>query len=50
MRQGDVILGVNGQPVKSLEELKSAVDKAGKQLALLVERGETRTFIPVEIG
>lgn len=50
VRQGDVILGVNGQPVKSLEELKSAVDKAGKQLALLVERGETRTFIPVEIG
>jgi serine protease Do len=50
LRSGDVIVGVNGKPVKSVEELKGAVDAAGKQVALLVQRGEARIFIPVQIG
>jgi serine protease Do len=50
VRQGDIILGVNGKPVKSAEELKSAVDSADKHVALLVQRGEARIFIPVQIG
>jgi serine protease Do len=50
VRSDDVIVGVNGKPVKSVEELKSAVDAAGKQVALLVQRGEARIFIPVQIG
>lgn len=43
-------LGVDGKPVKSAEELKGAVDGAGKHVALLVQRGEGRIFIPVQIG
>jgi serine protease Do len=50
VRKGDVILGVNGKPVKSLEELKGAIDGAGKQAALLVQRGEASIFIPVQLG
>jgi serine protease Do len=50
MRAGDVILGVNGKPVKSVDELKSAVDAAGKNAAVLVQRGENRLFVPVQIG
>ncbi len=50
VRAGDVILGVNGKPVKSPEELKSAVEGAGKSAALLVQRGESRLFVPVQIG
>jgi serine protease Do len=50
MRAGDVILGVNGRPVKSVDELKSAVDAAGKSAAILVQRGENRLFVPVQIG
>jgi serine protease Do len=45
-----VILGVNGKPVRSPEELKQAIDQAGKQAALLVQRGEARIFVPVQIG
>jgi len=50
MRAGDVILGVNGKSVKSVDELKSAVDAAGKNAAVLVQRGENRLFVPVQIG
>jgi serine protease Do len=50
IRAGDVIVGVNGKPVKSVDELKSAIDAAGKQVAVLVQRGEARIFLPVQIG
>jgi serine protease Do len=50
MRAGDVILGVNGKAVKSVDELKSAIDAAGKNAAVLVQRGENRLFVPVQIG
>jgi len=50
VRPGDVILGVNGKPVKSVDELKSAIDAAGKNAAVLVQRGENRLFVPVQIG
>jgi serine protease Do len=50
MRAGDVILGVNGKPVKSADELKTAIDAAGKNAAVLVQRGENRLFVPVQIG
>ncbi len=50
IQPGDVVLAVNGAPVKNVDALKSAVAKADKQVALLVQRGEGRLFVPVEIG
>ena len=50
VRAGDMIVGVNGKPVKSLDELKAAIDDAGEQAALLVQRGESRIFLPIQIG
>jgi serine protease Do len=50
VRPGDVILGVNGRTVKSAEDLKSAIDGAGKSAALLVQRGEGRLYVPVQIS
>jgi serine protease Do len=52
---GDVILSVNGTPVKSAEELRAAIQKAGKHAALLVQRqspdgGRMQVFVPVELG
>src|SRR5215470_4707260 len=38
IRPGDVILSVNGAPVHSVDELRSMVSKAGKRIALLVQR------------
>jgi len=47
IRQGDVILEVNRQPVKTVQEVKKEIDKAeGKSsLLLLVQRGQTRRFV-----
>ena len=50
IQQGDVIVSVNGAPVKDLEQLRAAVAKSRNQVALLVRRGEDQIFIPVKIG
>jgi serine protease Do len=47
VRPGDVILGVNGKPVKSLTELKNATASTSKTVALLLEREGTQVFIAV---
>ncbi len=50
IQPGDIILAVNGTPVQGPQQLKSMVDKAGKHLALLVERGDNRLFVPIDLG
>ena len=51
---GDVIISVNGTPVKSSTELRNIIQKAGKSVALLVQRNNggdrTTVFVPVELG
>jgi serine protease Do len=47
---GDVILAVNDQPVKSVEQLRRLVDKAGKHVALLVQREDAKVYVPVDLG
>jgi serine protease Do len=47
IRSGDVILGVNGESVESVEELRTAVGKAGDIVALLVQRNDERIYVPV---
>ncbi len=50
VRPGDVILGVNGKPVKSLAELKNATSSASKTVAILLEREGTPIFVPIRIS
>ncbi len=50
VRAGDVIVSVNRTAVKSPEHLKELISKAGKTVALLVQREDARIFIPVTIG
>ncbi len=51
VQRGDIILGVNGKPVKSVDELKVAARKTkGKVVALLIERDSAQIFVPVRIG
>jgi serine protease Do len=50
VRPGDVIVAVNNTPVKSVDELRTLVEKAGKTVALLVQRQDARIFIPVTLG
>jgi len=40
----------NGAPVSSVEDLRSAVEKSKSHIALLVQRGENRLFVPVRVA
>jgi len=50
IQPGDVILSLNGTPISSAEQLRALVAKAGKQVALLVQRDDARIFIPLDLG
>jgi serine protease Do len=50
IRAGDVVTAINGRPVKKADELRAAAEKAKGTVALLVRRGESSIFVPVEVG
>jgi serine protease Do len=50
IQPGDLILQVNGTPVKSVEQLRELVAKSGKHIAILVQRDDARLFVPVDLG
>ena len=50
IRQGDVVTAVNGKPVKSVDELRAAADKAKGSVAVLIKRGDASIFVPIEVG
>ena len=50
VRAGDVIVSVNRKAVNSPSDLKAAIDKAGKTVALLIRRDDAQIFVPVTIG
>lgn len=50
IRPGDVVLSVNGEPVSSVAQLSALVAKASKRVALLIQRGDSMVFVPVDLG
>ncbi len=46
---GDIILGVNGKPVRSADDLAKAAQSAGKTFALLVQRQDAQIFFPLRL-
>jgi serine protease Do len=50
IQPGDVIISVGTTKVTTVEGLKQQVDKAGKNVALLIERNGQQIFVPVRIG
>jgi serine protease Do len=49
LQNGDVILSLNNQPVASPAQFRQLVEQAGKRFALLIQRGESRIFVPLKI-
>ena len=47
---GDVLLAINGTPAKSVDQVRSVISKSDKSVALLIQRGEDKIFVPVRIG
>ncbi|MEO8298171.1 MAG: Do family serine endopeptidase [Burkholderiales bacterium] len=51
LQAGDVLLAINGRSVGSIEQVREAVAKADKQsVALLVQRGAEKRYVPIRIG
>jgi serine protease Do len=50
LQQGDIVVAANGVPVSSIADLRNAVEKSKSHIALLVQRGDTRLFVPVRVG
>lgn len=50
IQAGDVILALNGTPVKDPDQLQRLLSGEQKQVALLVQRGQSRIFVPVRLG
>jgi len=50
IQPGDLIVSLNGQPVRDVNQVRALLDKAGKNVALLIERDKRKLFVPVEIG
>ncbi|MDL2356604.1 MAG: DegQ family serine endoprotease [Pseudomonadota bacterium] len=50
VQPGDVLLSINGRPVTSVEQVREVVGKSSKSVALLIQRGSDKIFIPVRIG
>ena len=50
IQQGDVVLSVDGTPVQSVAQLRELVHEHDKQVALLIQRGDSRIFVPVGLG
>jgi serine protease Do len=46
---GDIILGVNGKRVHSVQELQDAARAAGKNVALLIQREDAQIFVPLRL-
>jgi serine protease Do len=47
---GDVILSANGTPVASVEQLRKQLAGSDKRIALLIQRGDRRIFVPIKLG
>jgi serine protease Do len=47
---GDVLLAINGVPVKSVDQMQGLLGNRPKTVALLILRDGDRIFVPVELG
>ena len=50
IQTGDVILAFNGERVASVEQLRKLAGKSKGKVALLVQREDSRLYVPIKIG
>ncbi|RQT71669.1 Do family serine endopeptidase [Burkholderia cepacia] len=50
LQAGYIVLSVNGTPVANIDALMTEIGAARGNVALLVQRGGTRLYVPIEIG
>ncbi len=50
IQPGDVVLAVDGTAVSNVGQLRGMVAKHESSVALLIQRGNSRIFVPVQLG
>ena len=50
VQAGDVLLSINGVAVKNIDQVRATAAKSQKSVALLILRGNSRIFVPVDLG
>jgi serine protease Do len=50
IQPGDVVLAVDGTAVSNVTQLRSMVEQHQNTVALLIQRGDARIFVPVQLG
>ena len=50
VQPGDIILGINGRPIRSTTELMASAKTAGKTIALLIQRQDQQIFVPLRLN
>ena len=50
VQSGDVLISINGLPMKNIEQVRAAVARSEKSVALLILRGGDKIFVPVNLG
>ena len=50
IQAGDVVLAIYGKPLQSIEQVRTVMQAKPKVVALLVQRGGEKIFVPVRQG
>ena len=50
IQERDRLLALNGTPVETVEQVRALVGSKPRSMALLIDRGGQRLFVPVEPG
>jgi len=50
VQSGDLLISINGVPVKNIEQVRKAVAASSNSVALLIQRGGNKIFVPVNLG
>ncbi len=50
VQPGDVLMAVNGTPVRSVEQVREVMAKSDRSVALLIQRDGNKIFVPVRVG
>jgi len=50
IQAGDVVLAIDGSAVNNVNQLRTMLDQHKDTVALLIQRGDERIFVPVQLG
>ena len=50
VQSGDLLISINGIAVKNIEQVRAMVAKSERSVALLIQRGGDKIFVPVNLG